>query len=197
MSYQESHLENVTELLGYLTRGQCFNADGYTLKDGMRDTPRRFLESWRNELCAGYDVTDKDIEKMLTTFDGEEYDEIILQRNIIFHSLCEHHCLPFSGIAHVGYIPNGPVVGLSKLSRLVDVYSSRFQMQERITTQITDSLNQHLKPKGAACILISNHQCVASRGVYKQGAEMITSSMTGVFRDKPEAREEFLDLIKL
>lgn len=107
---------------------------------------------------------------------------------------CEHHMLPFVGRAHIGYIPNGKIVGISKLARLLDIFSHRLQVQERIGIQVTDAINQHLKPKGAACVIEAAHMCMSCRGVGKQHSRMVTSSMTGVFRDKPEARAEFLNL---
>jgi len=179
------HEANVRELIGWLTRGQCFEADGFTLIPSMKNTPARFLKAWHDELCSGYDVSDDDIATMLTQFDSEKYDEIIVLKNVEFFSLCEHHMMPFTGTAHVAYLPDkeGKVVGLSKLARLLDVYSRRMQMQERITWQVTSALMKHLQPRGAACILKAKHFCVCSRGINKQQSEMVTASKTGVFRN--------------
>jgi GTP cyclohydrolase I len=130
-----------------------------------------------------------------TTFD-QAYDEMVVLAGIRFASLCEHHMLPFYGTATVGYIPSERVVGLSKLARLVDIYARRLQIQERMTVQITAALDIHLQPLGSAVVLRSHHMCMGIRGVQQPEAEMVTSSLTGAFRDKPEARAEFLALAR-
>ena len=134
-------------------------------------------------------------EDLITIFNNpEDYDQIILLRRIEFVSFCEHHMLPFIGRGHVAYIPSNKVLGISKLARLLDMYSKRLQMQERIGQQVTNALEKHLKPKGSACILVAKHQCMSCRGVNKQHSEMITSSLTGLFR-QPQVKLELLSLI--
>jgi GTP cyclohydrolase I len=189
---------NLHSFLGYLTRNNCYEPQGQTntLKGEMRDTPRRVLKAWHDELCSGYDFTEDNIESMLTQFDTpEQYDEIVILKNIEFFSLCSHHLLPFFGTAHIAYLPDKKVVGISKLARLLEVYSRRLQMQERLTSQITTALMKHLNPRGAACVIKAKHLCCSSRGVNKQSSEMVTSSMLGVFRTDSIARNELLRLI--
>jgi len=131
-----------------------------------------------------------------TTFDAEGTDEMIIQTNIPFYSLCEHHVAPFFGVANVAYIPNGKIVGLSKLARTVDLYANRFQNQERITTQIAERLQNELNPLGVAVTLKAQHLCMCMRGVKKHDTWTSTSKMIGVFKDNLNARNEFLSLIK-
>lgn len=186
---------SVRNLFHYFTRGER-SPDGIRLDEGMRDTPQRFLESWREELLSGYDVTPEQIKKMLTEFDGATYDGIVLLRDIEIYSLCEHHALPFFGVAHVAYIPgSNRVVGLSKLARLVDIYARRFQMQERIGVQVCDALEEHLKPAACACLIEAKHLCVAARGIRKQHSVMQTSSMRGKFLEGGDARQELLQMV--
>jgi GTP cyclohydrolase I len=160
-------------------------------RSGLDETPPRFARAWR-DLTRGYS---EDPANILKQFEGESYDELVLKRGIPFHSLCEHHLLPFTGVAHVGYIPNGPIVGLSKLSRLVDAFARRLQVQERITVQVADALDQALKPKGVIVVIEAEHTCVAMRGVEKHDTDMVTSAVRGVLKEKPEARAEALALI--
>ncbi|EQD50815.1 GTP cyclohydrolase I, partial [mine drainage metagenome] len=127
---------------------------------------------------------------------AESYDEMVLVRDIAFYSLCEHHLLPFYGKAHVAYIPDGRVLGLSKLPRIVDAFARRLQVQERLTTEIANAIDTHLHPKGVAVVLEADHLCMMMRGVEKAGNRTITSSMTGVFRRDPRTRGEFLGLIR-
>lgn len=174
-------------------------------RPGLQDTPARVIRSWQ-ELFRGYGTN---VEALFQTFDDhEKYDGIVLCRDIEFMSTCEHHMLPFIGVGHVAYIPgefvdktgaaqHGHVIGLSKLARLLDAYSRRLQMQERIGQQVVASLMEHLQPYGAACILKAKHLCMMCRGVSKQHSEMVTSSVAGVFRDDPAARAELLSLITL
>lgn len=162
-------------------------------REGLLDTPKRVLKSW-SEIYKGYD---QKVEDLLTTFDADGYDEIVLLRNIEFYSMCEHHTLPIIGVAHVAYIPDGKIVGISKLARLVNMYARRLQIQERITAQVTSDLMQYLKPKGAACIIDAGHLCMRMRGVNKQHSSMVTSSMQGVFRENTAAREELMSLIRM
>jgi GTP cyclohydrolase I len=168
------------------------------LREGIAKTPARVVKSWA-ELYGGYKLVP---EKILgTTFkqEGYKYDELILCKNIELYSTCEHHLLPFYGRAHVGYIPavGGRVVGLSKLARLVDCFSRRLQIQEKLTCQIADSIEEILRPTGVAVVVEAKHHCMCARGAGKQNSTMVTSALRGVFKDKPEVRQEFLDLIKL
>ena len=162
-------------------------------REGLLDTPKRVVKSWL-EIFAGYK---KDPSEILSTvFEDGACDEMVLLKNIEFSSMCEHHMLPFIGKAHVAYLPNGKVVGLSKLARLVDCFAKRLQIQEKMTIQIADSIVEHLKPKGVAVIIEAHHQCMSCRGVGKMNTTMVTSSMLGAFRDNPAARAEFLALVK-
>jgi GTP cyclohydrolase I len=162
------------------------------LREGLKDTPKRVVKSWA-ELYGGYGQDPKAV--LGTTFKKDGYDELVLLKDIQFFSTCEHHMLPFFGKAHVAYIPSKRVVGLSKLARLVEVFSRRLQIQERLTVQIAESINEVLEPRGVGVVLEATHFCMIARGVSKQQATMVTSSMLGAFRDKPEAREELLRLI--
>ncbi|MGA8207057.1 MAG: GTP cyclohydrolase I FolE [Candidatus Dormiibacterota bacterium] len=160
---------------------------------GLRDTPRRVAQSL-TFLTSGYQVN---VDHILGRAVFEErYDELVLVRDISFYSLCEHHLLPFFGLAHVGYLPQGRIVGLSKLPRLVDAYARRLQVQERMTSEIADALQRHLEPRGVAVVLEADHLCSMMRGVQKPGNRTITSSMTGIFRRDPRTRGEFMSLIR-
>lgn len=161
-------------------------------REGLLDTPKRIVKMW-DEIYSGYQKHPQDI---LTVFDADGYDQIILLKNIEMYSTCEHHMVPFFGKAHVAYIPNTKVIGISKLARLVDIYAKRLQIQERIGMQVTQALMEYLQPKGAACIIEACHLCMRMRGVSKQESIMVTSSLKGVFLDKPEARAELMQLIK-
>lgn len=159
-------------------------------RDGLKETPARVARSLK-ELTAGYGA---DVSALFKTFDAS-YDEMVLVRRIGFTSLCEHHLLPFLGYAHVAYIPNGRVVGLSKLARLVDAYARRLQLQERLTEEVTRALDTYLHPQGSACVIEARHSCMGCRGVRKEQAVMVTSSLTGAFR-QPAVRAEFMSLLK-
>ena len=162
------------------------------LREGLEDTPKRVIEAFE-ELYNGYSL---DADTLLdATFNAEGYDGIVLLRDIEFHSTCEHHMLPFTGAAHVAYIPIEKIVGISKLARLVDLHSKRLQNQERITKSIADDLERVLKPLGCAVIIEAKHGCMQCRGVKKQNSVMSTSTMKGVFFDNSEARTELLQLI--
>jgi GTP cyclohydrolase I len=145
-------------------------------------------------LTSGYEVNVDDI--LGRAVFGERYDELVVVRDISFYSLCEHHLLPFFGLAHVGYLPQGRIIGLSKLPRLVDAFARRLQVQERMTSEIADALQRHLEPRGVAVVLEADHLCTMMRGVQKQGNRTITSSMTGIFRRDPRTRGEFMSLIR-
>jgi len=162
-------------------------------REGLLETPSRILRSW-DEIFQGYRQDPAEI--LATTFEEVEgYGEIVLLKNIPFHSTCEHHMLPFEGEAHVAYLPGGSVVGLSKLARLVDCFARRLQIQERMTQQIADALMVHLQARGAAVLVAGTHGCMACRGVRKEGARMVTLAFEGDFRT-PERRSELLLLTK-
>jgi len=161
-------------------------------REGLVRTPERVRRMY-DELTAGYHVDgDALINGACFTVD---YDEMVVVRDIEFFSLCEHHLLPFIGKAHVGYLPKGRVIGLSKIPRIVDMYAHRLQVQERLTVQVADFLMASLEPKGVACVIEATHLCTMMRGVKKQEATMVTSSMTGTFRRDPRTRAEFMGLI--
>jgi len=162
-------------------------------RQGLRDTPRRVAQSLAF-LTSGYQVNVDDI--LGRAVFGERYDELVVVRDISFYSLCEHHLLPFFGLAHVGYLPQGRIIGLSKLPRLVDAFARRLQVQERMTSEIADALQRHLEPRGVAVVLEADHLCTMMRGVQKSGNRTITSSMTGIFRRDPRTRGEFMSLIR-
>lgn len=161
-------------------------------REGLLNTPERVVRSW-NELYSGYD---KDPEGLLTVFDAGTYDQIVLLKDIELFSMCEHHMLPFFGVAHVAYLPDKHVIGISKLARLVDIFARRLQIQERIGEQVTEALMKYLKPKGAACIIESVHMCMRMRGCSKQNSTMVTSSMKGTFLHDISAKQELMTLIK-
>jgi GTP cyclohydrolase I len=160
-------------------------------REGLLKTPNRVARAYA-ELVSGLK---DDPRRHLRTVFTERYDEIVLLRNIEFHSVCEHHLLPFTGKAHVAYLPDGKVVGLSKLARLVDGFARRPQVQERLTTQIADALMEELNPMGAACVIEATHTCMTIRGAQKPGSTMVTSALRGIFRENPGSRSEVLSLM--
>lgn len=160
-------------------------------REGLKDTPQRIIKMWE-KLFGGYKQKPEDVS---TVFSDELYDEMIVVKNIEFYSMCEHHCLPFFGRAHIGYIPDGKIIGLSKLPRLVEVYARRLQNQERLTNQVAKALHTLLKPKGVGVILEAKHFCMMARGVEKQNSEVTTSSLLGLFKKEYNTRSEFLRLI--
>lgn len=161
-------------------------------RDGLKRTPLRVRKSMQF-LTSGYHQNAAEI--LSRTFDVR-HDEMVVVKQIDFYSLCEHHMLPFFGKCHVAYMPAKHIVGLSKIPRLVDMFSRRLQVQERLTTQIADAINEHLKPHGVACVMEATHLCTMMRGVQKQNSSMVTSSMLGVFRNSEKTRSEFLTLIR-
>jgi GTP cyclohydrolase I len=163
-------------------------------RDGLAETPARVARMYA-EICSG--LHDDPTTHLRVTFDAD-HDEMILVRDIPFYSLCEHHLVPFFGLAHVGYIPNtdGRVTGLSKLARLVDGFSKRPQVQERLTTQVADALENSLEPRGVAVVISAEHLCMSMRGVRKPGARTVTSAVRGLFRDDPASRGEAMRLIQ-
>ena len=164
-------------------------------REGLRDTPKRVTKSYL-EFFKGYEQDPKEI--LSRTFkDVEGYDEMIVLRDINFNSYCEHHMVPFSGRAHVAYIPGDKVVGISKLARLVDVYAKRLQIQEKLTAQIATTLNELLKPRGVAVVVEATHMCMTTRGVQKHGTVMQTSQLHGLFKSDHRTRQEFFSLLKV
>jgi GTP cyclohydrolase I len=162
-------------------------------REGLRETPRRVEQSLRF-LTSGYttDVDDVVNQALFTV----EYNEMVIVRDIDFYSLCEHHILPFFGKCHVAYIPNGRVIGLSKIPRLVEVFARRLQVQERLTSQIAETIEAKIHPLGVAVVMEATHLCMAMRGVEKQNSVTVTSAMRGVFHDDARTRSEFLELIR-
>jgi GTP cyclohydrolase I len=161
-------------------------------REGLLKTPNRVARAY-GELMAGLQ---DDPRRHLKTVFHEQYDEVVLLRDISFHSLCEHHLLPFSGRAHVAYLPDGKVVGLSKLARLVEGFARRPQVQERLTTQIADAIMDELSPIGAACVIEAVHTCMTIRGAKKTGSTMVTSALRGIFKENPASRAEILSLMQ-
>ena len=156
---------------------------------GLAETPRRMAEAYAEML------TPREFD--LTTFPNDEgYDELVLARDIPVQSVCEHHLLPFTGVAHVGYLPGERIVGLSKLARVVELFARDLQVQERLTQQIADWLEEHLAPRGVGVVLEAEHLCMSLRGVQKPGARTVTSALHGLVRDDSRTRQEFLDLAR-
>jgi len=163
-------------------------------REGLKDTPKRVIKAY-DEFFSGYAKNPDDILKR-TFEEVEGYDEMVIVKNIDLESHCEHHMVPIIGIAHVAYIPNNRVVGISKLARIVDVYAKRLQTQETMTAQIADTISRVLKPKGVGVVIDATHQCMSTRGVHKRHSSTVTSRMLGLFRSDPRTRSEFMDLIK-
>ncbi|OYV43384.1 MAG: GTP cyclohydrolase I FolE [Acidocella sp. 20-57-95] len=162
-------------------------------REGLLDTPARVVRAYE-EFFKGYD--EDPVAILARTFEEiEGYDEMVVLRDIRLESHCEHHMVPIIGRAHVAYLPNTRVVGISKLARVVDAYAHRFQIQEKLTAQIANTINDVLQPRGVAVVIEANHQCMSTRGVHKPGASMITSRMLGAFRDNLATRKEFLSII--
>ena len=161
-------------------------------RDGLLNTPKRVAKAYEF-FTSGYK---KKIEEVLNNavFDVK-YDEMVLVKNIDFYSLCEHHMLPFYGKVHVAYIPDGKVLGLSKIPRIVEVFSRRLQVQERMTQQIADTIEEHLRPQGVAVVSEARHMCMMMRGVEKQNSSATASAVHGIFKEDPRTRSEFLNLI--
>jgi len=162
-------------------------------REGLLDTPKR-VDKALKFLTSGYQT---DIAKLVNNaLYTVDYDEMVMVKDIEFFSMCEHHMLPFFGKVHVGYIANGKVIGLSKIPRIVDAFARRLQIQERLTQQIAECIQEHLQPQGVAVVCEAQHFCMMMRGVEKQHSGTVTSAMLGVFREQPGTREEFLSLIK-
>jgi|TARA_B100000524_G_scaffold150009_1_gene75932 GTP cyclohydrolase I len=179
----EANTKNLLELLGEDPS-----------REGLVNTPKRVAKAWEF-LTKGYNENLDDLINN-AIFEGESKDMVIV-KNIEFYSLCEHHMIPFYGKAHIGYIPDGKIIGLSKLARITDLFSQRLQVQERLTNQIAQCLQEVLKPRGVAVVLEGKHFCMLSRGVQKQNSIATSSSMLGIFREKESTRNEFLKLIEM
>jgi len=162
-------------------------------REGLQQTRARIVRSWK-EIYRGYEQRTEDV--LVTQFQADQYEEMVLLRDIEFYSTCEHHMLPFHGKAHIGYLPNEKIVGLSKLARVLDIYARRLQIQERMTCQIATELQRVLQPKGVAVMIAAKHQCMCCRGVGKQEGETVTSCMIGAFKENLATRSEFLALAK-
>ena len=162
-------------------------------REGLRDTPKRVAKAYE-EWFSGYGVDPVDM--LQRTFEETEgYDEIVLLRDIRFESFCEHHMAPIIGKAHVAYLPSTRVIGISKLVRLIEIFTRRMQIQEKMTAQIANTLDEVLQPKGVAVVVEAQHQCMTTRGVHKPGVSMVTSRLLGAFRSNPDTRREFLSMI--
>ena len=179
----EMNTKNLLELLGENPS-----------REGLLNTPKRVAKAWEF-LTKGYN---ENLDELINNaiFEGESKDMVIV-KNIEFYSLCEHHMIPFYGKAHIGYIPDGKIIGLSKLARITDLFSQRLQVQERLTNQIAQCLQEVLNPRGVAVVLEGKHFCMLSRGVQKQNSIATSSSMLGIFREKESTRNEFLKLIEM
>ena len=162
-------------------------------REGLIETPKRMRKAW-DEIMSGYKTNPKDL---LKTFTKGTCEEMVILKNAEFYSTCEHHFFPFFGHCSIGYIPNGKVIGVSKLARLLDCFSKRMQIQERMTSQIADFLMEELGAKGVYVVCEGVHFCMTSRGVKKQDSSMVTSAIRGVFKESAEARAEFLKLISM
>lgn len=182
----KKHLEKITKSL-LESIGEDPN------REGLLKTPQRVAKSWEF-LSKGYD---EDLDTLINNAIFEESaKDMVIVKNIEFYSLCEHHLIPFHGKAHVAYIPDGKIIGLSKIPRIIDHYSKRLQVQERLTNQIANTLQDILKPKGVAVVMEGKHFCMLMRGVQKQNSIATTSAMLGLFREKDTTRNEFLNLIQ-
>ena len=162
-------------------------------REGLRATPDRVVRSYE-EFFSGYDQDPEEI--LARTFEEiAGYDDMVVLRGIRFESYCEHHMVPIIGVAHIGYLPNDRVVGISKLARVLEIFSKRLQIQEKMTAEIANTIDRVLKPQGVAVVIEGEHQCMTTRGVHRPGVNMVTSQMMGVFRDNEATRKEFLSII--
>ena len=163
-------------------------------REGLLETPKRVAKAYR-QLFAGYDQDARgELERTFEEVGG--YDDIVLVRDIPFFSHCEHHIVPFYGKAHIAYRPDGRVVGLSKLARVLDIYARRLQTQEKLTAQIADTVNDVLQPRGVAVMIEGEHMCMSMRGIQKQGSSTVTTRFHGIFADESREQDRFLDLIR-
>jgi GTP cyclohydrolase I len=183
--YQPEDLQAVRRLLALIGEDPD--------REGLRETPKRFLKAWQ-EYTRGYQEKPEDILKAFE--DGaQSVDELVIVRDVPVYSLCEHHLAPFFGRAYVGYVPDKRILGLSKISRLVEVFGRRLQVQERLTNQIADALNANLQPLGVAVVLECRHMCMESRGIRHVGVSTVTSALRGTIKTNADTRREFLALI--
>jgi len=176
----EEHIKSIIEYIGEDPS-----------REGLKETPARVIKSYKT-LFSGYN---KNPEDVLTVFDGENYDEMIIVKDIEFYSTCEHHMLPFFGKVHIGYLPSDKIVGLSKMPRFVEIFARRLQNQERLTSQIAETINRLINPKGVGVIIEAKHFCMMARGVQKQSSQVTTSAVRGHFKTNLNTRSEFLRLI--
>lgn len=183
ISIQQTIEDHITQLLTLIGE----NPE----REGLIETPKRVAKAYKT-LFSGYK---KNLEEIVTVFDNEGYDEMVITKDIEFYSTCEHHMLPFFGKVHIGYIPDAKIIGLSKLPRLVEIFSRRLQNQERLTSQIVQGLMTILSPKGAGVVVEAQHLCMMARGVEKQNALVLTSAVRGLFKKNQQTRDEFLRLI--
>lgn len=179
--------DKIAKLINQLIKEIGENPD----REGLKNTPERIANSYE-KIFGGYN---KDPNTILKEFDGENYDEMIICKDIDFYSTCEHHMLPFFGRIHIGYIPNKKIIGISKIPRLIEIFARRLQNQERLTMQIANTLHELLKPKGVGIVIEAKHLCMRARGVEKQNAIITTSSFRGLFKENQKTRSEFLKLI--
>tara|TARA_B100001173_G_scaffold209192_1_gene180467 strand:+ start:1351 stop:1968 length:618 start_codon:yes stop_codon:yes gene_type:complete len=170
----------------------CWTGDNPD-REGLIETPKRVVKAYE-EFFEGYDMDPEEV--LQKTFEEVQgYDDAVIVRNIRVESHCEHHIVPILGVAHIGYIPNNRVVGISKLARVVEIFGKRLQTQETMTAQIADTIQKVLEPKGVAVVVDASHQCMTTRGIHKTESSTITSRMLGAFRENPETRSEFMNLI--
>jgi len=180
----EGPVENVRRLIEYIGDDPE--------REGLIETPKRVIESYK-KLFGGYGQKPKDIIKV---FENDNYDEMIVVKNIEFYSTCEHHMLPFYGKAHIAYIPAQKIIGISKLARILEIYARRLQIQERLCQQVTEAIDNLIRPFGSACILEAQHFCMTARGIEKQSSIVTTSSLTGSFKNSTETRDELINIIR-
>ena len=181
-TYEETNIEPaILTILGFV---------GETEREGLKETPHRVAKAWKH-WCSGYDV---DIAALLKVFEdgADNYDQMVIVKDIPIYSKCEHHLADIFGTATIAYIPNGKIVGLSKLSRLADAFARRLQVQERLTSQIADALVEHLQPLGVGVVIKARHMCMESRGICQQGHHTVTTALRGVIKEQPETRAEFM-----
>jgi GTP cyclohydrolase I len=162
-------------------------------REGIEDTPRRVAKMYLDELTAGYAVN---VSELFKTFPDEGFDGMLIEKDIPVRSLCEHHMVPIIGYAHVGYFPAGKIVGLSKLPRVVNAYAQRLQVQERLTEQVIEAIEEHLTPKGTIVVIEAEHLCMSMRGVQAPGTKTVTSAARGLFIEEQGTKDEFLQLIR-
>ena len=179
---KKSEVENaIRTILGFV---------GETEREGLKETPHRVAKAWKH-WCSGYNV---DIAALLKVFEdgADNYDQMVIVKDIPIYSKCEHHLADIFGTATIAYIPNGKIVGLSKLSRLADAFARRLQVQERLTSQIADALVEHLQPLGVGVVIKARHMCMESRGICQQGHHTVTTALRGVIKEQPATRAEFM-----